>query len=390
MEIVSFLIGAVVGAAIASFFVWQLTRANAQTVHAKLSGHVEIHTARIEELTQERGHATQRAEEKEKEIVKLTERLAGYQNVDEWAKGVFTVATTNGLHPVNQSLNELKVNITSLNEAKDQLRTETANLASCFKITSVRGRWGEVALRRVAELAGLQEGVDYELQSSEDDGRPDMVVKLPKDRQLVIDSKVPGSHYAKAMEAKDDQVRIRELKEHAKRVRDRIKELSQKEYQKQFVSLECVVLFIPSEALFHAALESDPTLIEYAFQKNVMIATPATIIGVMRVIEYAWQHSQLEESAEQIHNDAVELYNRVRVFVGHLAKVGSGLENAVKGWNDAVGSYSSRLRKQGERLAEVANPTQKISDVGLVSDTPDKFPDVEEAAASTATNSATE
>jgi DNA recombination protein RmuC len=241
---------------------------------------------------------------------------------------------------------------------QEKLRTETGNLVTALRAPHVRGRWGEVQLKRVVELAGMVEYCDFRMQQSErdDDGRllrPDMVVKLPGGKSVVVDAKTPFEAYLDALNADDVDVKRRHLTRHATQVRDHVTKLGQKRYWQQFnPSPEFVVMFV-DEGLYRSALDEDPSLFEHGVEAGVMIASPSTLMPLLRTVAYAWQQETVAESARETAKLGRELYDRLGVFASHFAKVGKGLESAVKTYNDAASSLERRLLVTGRKFQEL-------------------------------------
>ncbi len=261
-----------------------------------------------------------------------------------------------------QAYGMLSEQVRSLLATQEKLQTETGRLVSALRRPEVRGSWGEVQLKRTVEFAGMVDFVDFQTQESVDgeDGklRPDLVVKLPGGKQVVVDSKAPLDAYLAAIEAPNEEQRGAALKRHASQVRTHLKKLAAKSYWDQFDNApEFVVLFLPSEAIFSAALEHDPQLIEEGFQQSVLIVTPATLVALLKTVYYGWRQEALAANAREISDAAGILYDRLRVFAGHLAGVGKGLNSALGKYNDAVASFDTRVLPQGRKLEELGATT---------------------------------
>jgi len=239
----------------------------------------------------------------------------------------------------------VKEQLKSLAEAEKELAKETHQLKRALKSPMVRGKWGELQLKRVVELAGMVDRVDfYEQHQVEGQMRPDMVVRLAGDRYIVIDAKTPFDAYLEAMETEDQDERNRKLQTHTRHLRSHIMALGKKGYWEQFESTpEFVILFLPSEHFFSAALEQDPTLIEMGVDHNVILATPTTMIGLLRAISYGWKQENLSKHAKEISEIGSELYKRISDLSVHFSKLGRSLDAGVEAYNKMVGSMESRV-----------------------------------------------
>ncbi len=243
-------------------------------------------------------------------------------------------------------------------QTQQQLHGETRNLVAALRRPEVRGQWGELTLKRLAELAGMVEHCDFYQQETTDTGdarlRPDMVVRMPGGREIVVDVKTPLDAYLSAVEATDDESRRRHLEHHARKVRERVRELSTKAYWNQFPRApDFVVLFIPGEQFLSAALDYDRTLIEDALAQKVILTTPTSFVALLRAVAYGWRQEALTENAQHIRDLGEELYNRLTVFGEHLAKLGKSLGTAVTDYNKAVGSYEAKLLPGARKFGDM-------------------------------------
>ncbi|MDH5377623.1 MAG: DNA recombination protein RmuC [Gammaproteobacteria bacterium] len=263
-----------------------------------------------------------------------------------------------------ESFGALSQHLQSLAETQQHLHGETRKLVQAFRRPEVRGQWGEMTLRRLAELAGMVQHCDFSEQVTSDNkesrSRPDMIVKLPAGREIVVDAKTPLDGYLNAMEAEGDDAKQQSLAQHARHVRERVKELAQKSYWSQFKnSPDFVVLFIPGDQFLSAALDVDRSLLEDALQNRVILATPTSFVALLRAVAFGWRQESLAENAEQIRQLGEELYQRLGVFTEHLGKVGKSLEQGVANYNKAVGSFAGRVMPSARKFSELGIESSK-------------------------------
>ncbi|MDH5547714.1 MAG: DNA recombination protein RmuC [Gammaproteobacteria bacterium] len=252
----------------------------------------------------------------------------------------------------------LNKHLESLAETQNKLQSETRNLVAALKRPEVRGQWGEMTLKRLAELAGMVEHCDFDEQTTinTEDGRlrPDMVIRLPGGRDIVVDIKTPLDAYIAAVEADNDETRQQQLTRHARHVRDRVKELASKAYWQQFKNApDFVVLFIPGDQFLSAALDIDRQLLEDAMKNKVILSTPTSLVALLRAIAYGWRQESLAENAEEIRALGDELYTRMATFAEHLGKLGRSLEQGVGHYNQAIGSFNTRVMPGARKFSEL-------------------------------------
>jgi DNA recombination protein RmuC len=260
-------------------------------------------------------------------------------------------------------------------EGQERLRAETGNLVTALRAPHVRGSWGEMQLRRVVELAGMESYCDYNEQQTfdtgEERGRPDMTVALPGNAKIFVDAKVPLNSYLDAVENSDEAVRREKFRGHAGAFKSHVDALAKKNYQRADGSVEFVVMFVPGEAFLSAACTENPDLIEYAATKGVYIASPLTLMALLRSYALGWQQRQQEENAKKIGEAARVLYDRMRSFVGHFSAIGANLEKANDAYNKAVASMESRVLPQGRKIKELASlPDADLTELQAIETAP--------------------
>lgn len=266
-------------------------------------------------------------------------------------------------------LGEVKAQVEALSQQSAVLAQETQQFRMVLKSSQARGSWGEATLKRVVEAAGMSAHCDFEIQVGVEGQRPDMVVRLPGERVIIVDAKVPDMDFGKVMEEADPERRGELLKAHADKLKQTIRDLAKRNYPGLFKNaLDYVVLFLPAESLFSAALEGDRDLLVWAAGQKILLATPASLIALLRSVNVSWQYYQQSQNTQQIAEAAQELYNRVQTFIGHFEKLGESLEKAADNYNKAVRSYQSRLLPQGERLRELggAPPDKKLPECKMI------------------------
>ncbi len=291
------------------------------------------------------------------------------------------------LNPVKESLNKideysrqiekqregaysaLNKQLENLIVTENNLRSETSNLVKALRSPNVRGSWGQIHLRRVVELAGMLNNCDFFEQASavgEDRSyRPDLIVRLPGDRQIIIDAKTPIEAYLEAAEL-PDEMKKEKLKTHALQIKKHMKDLSSKEYWKQFdPTPEYVILFLPAEAFFSSALDIDPTLLEQGALKNIIIATPTTLIAILKAIAFGWKQESMSKSAKEIARIGKELHERLTTMNSHFSKLGKSISSSVDAYNQAISSFESRVLVSARKLKEMGISSDKSDETLL-------------------------
>jgi len=269
------------------------------------------------------------------------------------------------------ALGEVKKHLETLATQSQSLSNETLQLRRVLSSNQARGRWGEETLRRVVEAAGMSAHCDFVEQAQSGDSKPDLIVRLPGDRLIIVDAKVPDLDFLNAMEAADPVKRTEALASHAAKLKGTIKALADRDYPHQFPNaLDYVVLFLPAESLFSAALEGDRDLIVWAAGRQIMLATPASLIALLRSVSVSWQQHAQTENAQAIAAAAQELFSRVTKFTEHFERIRYGLDKANTAFNDAVGSYERMVRPSGEKLLKLGGGTtgKVLADVPLLND----------------------
>lgn len=309
-----------------------LAKENLEKVHESTKGEIKASEKTFSNLVnpvkEALGEVSKRLEDMEKA------RVGAYEGIQEQVKGLLL--------------------------SQKDLKSETTRLVQALRTPNIRGRWGEMQLKRVLEMSGMSGHCDFieQVNIQGEDGRlrPDMIVNLPNNKTIIIDAKAPLSAYLDALEAPDELQKTTFLKDHARQVRAHVTQLSSRAYWNQFQEKETpefVVLFLPGETFFTAALEHDPGLIEDGVQKNVIIATPATLIALLHAIAYGWRQESLAENARDISNLGQELYKRVSDMGGHIVRLGSQLGRAVESYNDTVGSLEARVLPTARKFKEL-------------------------------------
>jgi len=332
----------------------ELAKATLENFHQKAQGDLENRQQAINQLVQPLHESLQKVDHK---IEQLEQKRSGaYARLDEQLQSLLT--------------------------SQMQLESETGNLVRALRTPVVRGRWGEIQLRKAVEVAGMVNYCDFVEQETADRGRlrPDMVIKLPNGRNIIVDSKAPLQKYLESLEADNDQQRTTHLAHHARQIRDHLQKLAAKNYWEQFQPTpEFVVLFLPGETFFSAALEQDPALIEAGVDQKVLLATPTTLIALLRSVAYGWRQEQLTENAAAISQLGREMYDRLATLTQHFGQMGKNLERAVDSYNKGMASLDSRVLVSARKFKELgAGSSKEIDALEQVEKTP-RAPQLPEA-----------
>jgi DNA recombination protein RmuC len=358
MNVLWLVIGLIVGAALATALLWSRLRAQAQLADTFKAVSADAMKASVEQLSelnraqlqaaqaQAKGELDQRRQAVEQLVAPLKDQLvrvdAQLLKLDQERR---------------ESRGQLNAQLRTLTESNEKLRTETGALVTALRKPNARGQWGQMQLRNVVELAGMVKHCDFleqvSLGGDETALRPDLVVRMPGGKQVMVDAKAPLQGVLDAYEARDEDERLGHLRDHARLLRKHVRALSDKSYWCQLDSApDFVVMFLPGEHLYGAALEADPTLIEDAMTRRVLIATPTTLLAMLRAVAYGWQQERVAESAQAVSELGRELHGRLVKLSGLLGTLGSRLNSAVRAYNDTVGSYEARVLPGARRFAE--------------------------------------
>ena len=375
IDILSVIIGLIIGAlAVAAFLLPKLSRAKRD--EEKLAATFE--TLAAESMRRNQDQFLTLATEKLK--------MAQMESAHDLEKR--QTAISGIVEPIGKTLKDMEMRIEHLgrtgagleaqlkNFADDQknLSKHTQQLAQAMKNPVIRGKWGEMQLQRALEFAGLKEKIHYDTQVSvQGEGgsqRPDFIINLPTGVQIVIDVKTPLDPYFALVEEVNEEAQERNLMTLRKSVRDHIKTLSSKNYAKQFNSPEFVVMFLPSEGLYSTAIGNDPELLEEASKNHIILASPATVMGLLRVVMFGWQQQKMAEEAKNISGLAVDLFDRIGTFSNHINKLGKNLGTAMGSYNDAIGSMERSVLTTARKLKELHVTSKEMPGVNLIETLP--------------------
>jgi DNA recombination protein RmuC len=349
---------ALAGIALGAFIAWSLARTRVAELSARLGAQPDLETTfrslsaqTVQESLERIDAEARRREELSREaLANLVKPIReSLEKVDVQSQALENQR--------REAYGSLSTQVRLLAESQEKLVSETGSLVTALRAPAARGRWGEMQLRRVVEMAGMLSHCDFTEQTSVtvDDRRlrPDLIVRLPGGKNIVVDAKVPLEAYLRAIEADDEETRSARLGDHVNQIRQHIQKLSQKSYWEQFQpSPEFVVLFIPGEAFYSAALMHDPALLEEATGKRVIVATPTTLIALLRAVAHGWHQETVAESARAVSELGREVYTRIATMGEHLAKLGGKLDGAVTAYNETIGSLERRVLPATRKLAD--------------------------------------
>jgi len=384
MDLSSFLVGALVGVLLGAAAAWvaggaRVRRAEVATARAEAELRVALVVQGDDERLADRfralsGEALEQASEQF--LALAQQRLAAAHQVQTSELAQREQAVRQLVEPLARTLEQVRAEVgtaeraraagqaaiseqvQAMRTASEQLRGETAQLVTALRAPQVRGRWGEVQLRRVVEAAGMLPHVDFveQEQARTDDGalRPDLVVRLAGGKNVVVDAKVAFLGFLEAAQASDERTRADRLADHARHVRRHVDQLASKRYWDQFAPApEFVVMFVPADAFWQAALDADPALSEYAFDRHVVVATPSTLLALLRTVAYAWKQDALAANAQAVLSLGKELHGRLATMGGHMSKLGRAIEGAAAAYNQTVGSLETRVLVSARRFADL-------------------------------------
>lgn len=387
----------VAAAALAAAITYMAMRGNVRVLETRLQVQQDSHDEKLQLLEQAKGQLADRfaslsadalAQNNDRFLTLAKENLQQFQQKAELDLQQRQNDISHVVKPVAETLQKMETKINDLEQQRQhsygelktlvgvmatdqrQLQQETSSLVQALRAPTMRGQWGEMQLKTVLDMAGLREGVHYDhnRQGTEGRQRPDIVVKLPPDRVLLIDAKVPMQNYLNAMQndVNDADRRILHAK-HAQDFKTHIDGLSKKDYTAAFQSFDWVILFVPLDSLMQIAMDYEPALVEYAWNKRVVIATPTSLLGVMRTVAYAHEQFKVNENAKDIAKLGETLYKRMSTFMGHLTKMGDALNNALGKYNETVGSLERnvlpslrQMRDKGIAANDTVIPTTKM------------------------------
>lgn len=396
MSTTGIIIGIVVGAAFGGVVAWLVWRLRSTVAEVKLKTRLEDLQKAQDEARQQLSYtfkslAAEALRNNNESFLQTSKQVMERHLVQ--AQGDLELrkqAVEQLVKPLQERLNEIEKSrqtaygsieqlAKNMAEGQNSLARETRNLTSALRTPYVRGRWGELTLRRVAELAGMVEYCDFAEQETigQEDHRkrPDMIVYLPNERLVAVDAKTPLDAYLQSIEADGEDKRKLALQQHARQVSDRVRELSAKNYWTDLkASPDFVILFIPGEPFLAAALQADPELLERALTMKIVPATPSTLIALLHAVAYGWREQRLAENAKQVQDLGKEMYERIVTWTGHLSKVGDSLEKAVNSYNESIGSLEHRVLSSARRFKELGVSTGKdIPETAAIDRTPRKL-----------------